>query len=89
MANTLLSDIAAVPLGYSICKFRGKKYGVTKSVHNLGKSVKIYAEELGGEDFISLNFYQTDRSDILKPCEMPEEKVLQFLRELEISEESV
>lgn len=62
---------------------------MTKSVHNLGKSVKIYAEELGGEDFISLNFYQTDRSDILKPCEMPEEKVLQFLRELEISEESV
>lgn len=46
---------------------------------NNGKSFKIYAEELGGNDFISLNYYITKTSEKLKPCEMPEEKVIYFL----------
>ena len=60
--------------------YNGKKYGVSKSVHNHGKSFKIFAEELGGKDFVSLNFYQTKNDNLLKPCEMPAEKVIQFLQ---------
>ncbi|MGI9288104.1 MAG: hypothetical protein ACR2P1_22155 [Pseudomonadales bacterium] len=46
---------------------------------NEGKSVKIYAEELKGTDFISLNFYTSSSQDHLKPCEMLAEKVIYFL----------
>ena len=34
--------------------------------------------------FISLNFYQTQKEDLLKPCEMPAEKVVRFLRGVEV-----
>ncbi|MFD0798269.1 peptide methionine sulfoxide reductase [Maribacter chungangensis] len=56
-----------------------KTYGVTRKDFNKGKSIKLYAEELGGADFISLNYYLTTKSHSLKPCEMPEQKVIHFL----------
>ena len=43
--------------------------------------MKIYAEELGGPDFVSCNFYQTKKGWTAKPCEMPMGKVEAFLRE--------
>jgi peptide-methionine (S)-S-oxide reductase len=42
--------------------------------------VKVYAEEFGGLDFISFNFYLTQSGHQLKPCEMPIEKVTQFIK---------
>jgi len=71
--------------GTSTGLYRGKKYAICKRSHNGGRSCKIYAEELGGSDFISLNFYQTKRGDLIKPCEMPEEKVIDFLREVDFT----
>ena len=69
--------------GYQVVIYRGKKYGVTRTDFNKGKSIKVYAEELGGSDFISLNFYMLNSGDRLKPCEMLEEKVLDFLTKYE------
>lgn len=74
-----MKRIKELPLGYSEVLYRDKKYGVTRSEHNQGKSTKLYAEELGGNDFISFNYYLTSHKEILKPCEMPEEKVVHFL----------
>jgi len=71
----------AIPEGSSRGQFRGRTYVVSKSLHNGGRSIKLFAEEAGGEDFVSLNFYETSRGESLKPCEMPAEKVLTFLRE--------
>jgi peptide-methionine (S)-S-oxide reductase len=65
--------------GYQIVIYRSKKYGVIRTDFNTGRSIKVSAEELGGTDFISLNFYILKSGDQLKPCEMPEEKVLDFL----------
>ena len=76
----LLENIKILPLGYSEVSFEDKKYSVTRSDFNNGKSFKIYAEELGGTDFISLNYYLTSKNEFLKPCEMSEEKVINFLR---------
>jgi hypothetical protein len=45
-----------------------------------GRSVTIYAEELGGTDLISANVYRTVAADHLRACEMPAAKVLAFLR---------
>jgi hypothetical protein len=69
--------------GHQVVSYKGKKYGVTRTDFNKGKSIKVYAEELGGSDFISLNFYMLNSGDRLKPCEMPEEKVLDFLTKYE------
>ena len=76
---SLLSKIKDFPLGYSEVFFENKKYGITRTDFNNGKSFKIYAEELGGKNFISLNYYITETSEKLKPCEMPAEKVIHFL----------
>ena len=78
--DSLEKHISAFPPGYSEVSFNGKRHGVTRSDFNGGKSTKIYAEELGGNDFISFNYYRTGGGYQLKPCEMPEEKVLKFLR---------
>ncbi|WP_373515435.1 hypothetical protein, partial [Persicitalea sp.] len=74
-----LEHILEIPIGYSEVRFQSKKYGVTRTDFNNGKSIKLYAEELGGTDFISLNYYITTKSEILKPCEMPEQKVTDFV----------
>jgi peptide-methionine (S)-S-oxide reductase len=79
---TLLEHIQEIPIGYSEVKYADKKYGVTKSEFNHGNSYKIYAEELGGNDFISLNYYITTKDELLKPCEMPRQKVIHFLNNL-------
>ncbi|MGH1387567.1 peptide methionine sulfoxide reductase [Kordia sp.] len=71
--------IEAIALGYSEVMYNNKKYGLTKSEFNNGNSYKIYAEELGGNDFISLNYYITTKDELLKPCEMPQQKVIHFL----------
>lgn len=75
----LLEKFQSIPIGYSEIIFERKKYGITRADFNEGKSIKLYAEELGGNDIISLNYYITSGSENLKPCEMPKEKVIHFL----------
>ena len=57
----------------------GRYYLVTKSTMAGGASQKLLAEELGGGDYISLNLYRTAKGAQLRPCEMPEEKVMAFV----------
>ncbi|WP_047550650.1 hypothetical protein [Psychroserpens sp. Hel_I_66] len=77
---SILKQINNLPKGYSEVTFQNKKYGVTRTDFNNGKSIKVYARELAGNNFISLNFYKTSNKEFLKPCEMAEEKVIQFLK---------
>jgi hypothetical protein len=45
-----------------------------------GREIKLYAEELGGTDLVRFNLYRlSDDQARLKPCEMPEEKVVDFV----------
>ena len=80
----LLKKLKSLPLGYSEAVFEDKKYGVTRSEFNNGKSIKLYAKELGGNDFISLNYYITNQNELLKPCEIPEQKVIRFINQLKL-----
>lgn len=73
-----------IPEGYSEGIYNNQKYGITKWVFNNHKSFKIYAKELTANDFISLNYYRTTRKDLLRPCEMPEQKVIDFLKNITI-----
>lgn len=64
--------------------FRQKRYLLRKETQLKGRLIKLYAEELGGTDFISLNYYPQIQDGLLKPCEMPEEKVITFILEHEV-----
>ena len=83
-----MADVAAlfdrVPLGWSVVGYAGRRYGVTKSASVGGRSLKIYAEELGGSDVISANLYLTGDDEQFRPCEMPAAKVTDFLAGLEV-----
>jgi len=81
--------IEKIPEGYTQGLFCNKKYGITKQTFNNGKSFKIYGKELKGTNFVSLNFYKTKIDNYIKPCEMPVEKVITFLKEVEIIEHGV
>ena len=76
----LLKHIKSIALGYSEVFYKGEKYGVTREDFNGGKSIKVYAKALGGSHFISFNYYLTSTSQLLKPCEMPAEEVIHFLK---------
>jgi hypothetical protein len=70
----------ALPRGAYGATYDGKRYRVIKSVLATGRSQKLEAEELGGNDYISFNLYRLEGGQVLlKPCEMPAEKVIAFV----------
>lgn len=77
--NIFDEALAVLPLGTFAGTANGRRYVVTKSSFAGGKSIKLVAEELGGTDYISLNWYDLGSGARLKPCEMPEEKVRAFV----------
>ena len=76
---SLKQIIQELPDGYSEVSYKESRYGMIVERFNEGKGVKIYAKELKDTDFIRLNFYTSSSQDHLKPCEVPEEKVIHFL----------
>ena len=85
MEKGIRSIIQQLPDGYSEGTFKGSKYGITKQVFNNNKSFKVLARELKGTDLISLNYYITEKQDLLRPCEMLEKKVIEFLKNVELT----
>lgn len=88
MNSEILSNLNELPNGYSPGMYSDKKYGLTKAIFNNGKSFKIFGEELGGTDFISLNYDFTKDKDLIKPCEMTTKKVVHFIENVIILEEA-
>ncbi|MET0838639.1 MAG: peptide methionine sulfoxide reductase [Marmoricola sp.] len=81
--NDLRSLFERLPIGWSVVVHDGRRYGVTRTVHGDGRSQSIYAEALDGSDVVSANLYDLGDEGLLRPCEMPQEKVLDFLHGLE------
>jgi hypothetical protein len=59
--------------------YHEKRYLLRKETLLGGKLLKIYAEELGGNDIVSGNYYLTMKGGMLKPCEMSDKKVIDFV----------
>ena len=77
---TFLSAFDALPFGAYGGTAHGRRYRITKAQFACARSQKLQAEELGGNDYISLNLYRLASGDaLLKPCEMSEEKVTEFV----------
>jgi len=62
--------------------YNEKRYLLSKQTLLENRLIKLYAEELGANDFISLNYYVGKH--LLKPCEMPQKKVIHFVENLEL-----
>ncbi|GLQ23541.1 hypothetical protein GCM10007853_14150 [Algimonas ampicilliniresistens] len=72
-----------LPLGSFDGLFQGRRYGVTRTERDGGRQSWLWAEELGGSDHISANFYRLKSGPLLKPCEMPAAKVIAFVLNIE------
>ena len=59
-----------------------KRYLLSKQTEFNGKLIKLYAKELGDNDYISLNYYPLVGDGLLRPCEMPDKKVIDFILSL-------
>ncbi|OYU38326.1 MAG: hypothetical protein CFE33_15745 [Pseudorhodobacter sp. PARRP1] len=68
-----------IPEGYSEGLYQGQRWRIEKTTYSQGRSVKLYADCLAGSDFVSLNLYHLASGDVLKPCEMAEDKVRAFV----------
>ncbi len=76
--------LKALPDGAYDVLYQNRRYLFRKRTELNGRLIKLYAEELGGNDFISGNYYTTLGEGTLKPCEMPHEKVVGFVEEIEL-----
>lgn len=77
----------ALPTGFSEGSFSGRKWAVTVRRSEDGRRTWLYANELGGTDIVSFNFYlASGNRPILKPCEMSSAKVLDFVCGFRLSE---
>ena len=85
MTDPFRRALDRIPEGYSEGCHDGRRYRVGKTVLAGGRSVKLVAWELGGPDYISLNLYHLTSGDRLRPCEMAEAKVRDFVIGLESS----
>ncbi len=81
--SAFLTAFDSLPTGGYGGTYQGKRYRITKTVMATGRSQKLEAEELGGADYISFNLYRLASGEsLLKPCEMPAEKVMKFVLEV-------
>lgn len=79
--NPSLGDLVdQLPEGWTRVTYRGRAYGLARTTRAAGGAVGVFAQELGGSDLVSANFYRTATGEHLRPCEMPAQKVLDFLQ---------
>lgn len=72
--------LAVLPEGYFEGNFRSRRYGVSLYRSNDGRRSNLFARELSGTDIVSFNLYRLGSGAVsVKPCEMPAEKVTDFV----------
>lgn len=77
MMDRFVAAFDALPVGTFTGRANGRRYVVVRQVD--GARQKLIAEELGGKDYISLNLYRLSSGALLKPCEMSDAKVVEFV----------
>lgn len=73
------TKLQALPDGANDVMYRNRRYLLRKETLLEGRLLKLYAHELGGNDVVSGNYYPTIGSGTLKPCEMSDAKVIDFV----------
>jgi peptide-methionine (S)-S-oxide reductase len=76
--------LLALPDGANDLYYQHKRYLLRKETLLDGKLIKIYAEDLSSKDIVSGNYYPTMKNGMLKPCEMSDEEVIDFVLHAEL-----
>ena len=76
--------LLTLPNGANDVFYQEKRYLLRKETLLNGKLIKIYAEQLRHRDIVSGNYYPTMKGGMLKPCEMSDAKVIDFVLNLTI-----
>ena len=71
--------LLALPNGANNVMYLNKRYLIIKETLLEGKLLKVYAERLDEIDVVSGNYYPTLKNGMLKPCEMSDAKVIDFI----------
>jgi len=71
--------LLALPTAASNVMYENQRYLLRKETLLGGDLLKIYAENLSHKDIVSGNYYPTMKGGMLKPCEMSDEKVIDFV----------
>lgn len=71
--------LLALPNGANDVHYLGKRYLLRKETLLGGKLLKVYAERLDEIDVVSGNYYPTIKGGLLKPCEISDAKVIDFV----------
>ena len=80
MTPGFIETFDALPTGGYGGTYQGRRYRITKTQMAAGRSQKFEAEELGGTDYISFNLFRLATGQaLLKPCQMTEAKVTDFV----------
>jgi peptide-methionine (S)-S-oxide reductase len=69
-----------IPEGWSRAEIAGHPWAITRVTHAGGKAISLNAEQLDDTGQLGANVWITSKGTILRPCEIPAERVLQFLR---------
>jgi len=80
MLKAFIAALDAFPIGYSTGTVGDQRWGMTIQRLANGRTVKLYAEALGERDHVSFNLFRPASGNVLlKPCEMPKQKVIDFV----------
>ncbi|SEQ58018.1 hypothetical protein [Microlunatus flavus] len=79
-ADDLARLVDRVPPGWTEVAYGGRTWGLSRTDRAEGRTTTLWAEELGGLGFVSANVWRTSGGEVLRPCEMPAETVLDLLR---------
>ena len=72
--------IEAIPEGWSRVLIDGQPWAMTRTTRADGRVISVDAELLGTSESLGANVWATSSGTVLRPCEVPEEKVMNFLR---------
>ena len=64
--------------------YNNNKYLVTKNTIANNGIVKLYAEQLNNIDIVSCNYFINIKNGLLKPCEMSDVKVIDFVLNMKL-----
>ena len=73
--------VRAIPEGWTRVRIAGHVWGITRTTRAGGRVISFDAERLGNEEQFGANVWLLSKGSVLRPCEVPEEKVMQVLRD--------
>ncbi|WP_159085026.1 peptide methionine sulfoxide reductase [Planctomonas deserti] len=73
--------IRAIPEGWTRVQIAGHVWGITRTTRAGGRVISFDAGRLGDKEQLGANIWMLSEGSVLKPCEVPEEDVMQVLRD--------